>query len=71
MEVSMEALPSFLGHKDVVVDVPGLGKVNLKGILGLSLLKPSSGHNGPSVWGHVVCYREGGTGNRQTRKPLL
>ena len=23
----MEALPSFLGHKDVVVDVPGLGKV--------------------------------------------
>ena len=26
----MEALPSFLGHKDVVVDVPGLGKVNPK-----------------------------------------
>ena len=23
----MEALPSFLGQKDVVVDVPGLGKV--------------------------------------------
>ena len=23
----MEALPSFLGHKDVVVDVPELGKV--------------------------------------------
>ena len=38
MEVLMEALPSFLGHKDVVVDVPGLGKVNLKDILGLSLL---------------------------------
>jgi len=29
MEVSMEALPSFLGHKDVVVDVPGLGKVTM------------------------------------------
>ena len=26
----MEALPSFLGHKDVVVDVPGLGKVSLQ-----------------------------------------
>ena len=67
----MEALPSFLGHKDVVVDVPGLGKVNLEDILGLSLLKPSLGHNGPSFWGYVVCYSGGGTGNSETRKTLL
>ena len=26
----MEALPSFLGHKDVQINVPELGKVNTK-----------------------------------------
>jgi len=29
VEVSMEALPSFLGHKDVQINVPELGKVTL------------------------------------------
>ena len=29
----MEALPSFLGHKVVVVDVPGLGKVKHQAFL--------------------------------------
>ena len=32
----MEALPSFLGDKDVVVDVSGLGKVKLEDFLALT-----------------------------------
>ena len=34
----MEALPSFLGDKDVVVDVPELGKVKLEDFFGIFLL---------------------------------
>ena len=36
----MEALPSFLGDKDVVVDVPGLGKVKLGDFLAYFFLNP-------------------------------
>ena len=36
----MEALPSFLGDKDVVVDVPGLGRVKLEYFLAFFLLNP-------------------------------
>ena len=62
----MEALPSFLGDKDVVVDVPGLGKVKLEDFFGIFLLKPSSsGHAGPGLWWHVVCHRGSRAGNRK------
>ena len=36
----MEALPSFLGDKDVVVDVPELGKVKLGDFLAYFFLNP-------------------------------
>ena len=36
----MEALPSFLGDKDVVVDVPELGKVKLGDFLAFFLFNP-------------------------------
>ena len=36
----MEALPSFLGDKDVVVDVPELGRVKLGDFLAYFFLNP-------------------------------
>ena len=68
----MEALPSFLGDKDVVVDVPELGKVKLEDFFGIFPLKPSSsGHSGPGLWWHVVCHRGSRAGNRKTRNMLF
>ena len=60
----MEALPSFLGHKDVQINVPELGKVRTKH-LQPAPINPIVGHIGLGFWWHVVCHSRSRSGNWQ------